>query len=143
MEKIDKKYHILYIHTHDTGRYTSVYGKAVPTDALREFAEDATVFRNAFCVSPTCSPSRGAFLTGKYPHQNGLIGLAHRGFSLTDTSTHLATYLGKHGYETVLAGVQHEEKMYDCKDASIKASEKLGYQKNISYIGPTEKKSAR
>lgn len=138
-----KRYNVLYIHTHDTGRYNSAYGKAVPTEHLLAFAKDATLFRNAFCVSPTCSPSRGALLTGRYPHQNGLIGLAHRGFSITDPSGHLAAYLGKYGYETVLAGVQHEEKMYNGTEISTEASKRLGYQKNISYIGTVDKKSER
>lgn len=125
-------YNIIYIHTHDTGRYTSVYGKNVPTPSLKKFAEDALVFRNAYCASPTCSPSRGALLTGCYPHQNGLIGLAHRGFSITDKSMHLAAWLGEHGFETVLAGVQHEQDMYDYSRNSEQYSKILGYEKNIS-----------
>jgi arylsulfatase A-like enzyme len=36
-----------------------------------------------------------------------MLGLAHRGFSLTEPSQHLAAYLGRHGYKTVLAGHQH------------------------------------
>lgn len=127
-------YNILYIHTHDTGRYTSVYGKQVPTPELRRFAEDAVVFRNAYCASPTCSPSRGALLTGCYPHQNGLMGLAHRGFSIEDRSRHLASFLRGRGYETVLAGVQHEQNMYDYSEQSVLYSSLLGYEKNISYI---------
>lgn len=123
---------VLYIHTHDTGRHTSVYGKNVPTPALKEFAEDALVFRNACCASPTCSPSRGALLTGCYPHQNGLMGLAHRGFSITDRSTHMAAWQKEHGYETVLAGVQHEQNMYDYSEKSRSYSQLLGYEKNIS-----------
>lgn len=127
-------YNILYIHTHDTGRYTSVYGKNVPTPKLQRFAEEAVVFRNAYCASPTCSPSRGALLTGCYPHQNGLIGLAHRGFSIENCSRHLASFLNSHGYETVLAGVQHEQNMYDYSKNSALYSGRLGYEKNISYI---------
>ena len=100
---------ILYIHTHDTGRFTSVYGKNVPTPHLKAFAGDALVFRNAFCASPTCSPSRGAMLTGRYPHENGLEGLAHRGFSIKDKSGHLAAFLQRNGVETVLCVVLHEE----------------------------------
>lgn len=125
-------YNVIYIHTHDMGRYTSVYGKNVPTPALKNFAEDALVFRNAYCASPTCSPSRGALLTGCYPHQNGLMGLAHRGFSITDKSMHLAAWLREHGFETVLAGVQHEQNMYDYSSASEQYSRLLGYEKNIS-----------
>jgi arylsulfatase A-like enzyme len=42
-----------------------------------------------------------------FPHNNGMIGLAHRGFSLYDVKTHLAEYLGTHGYKTMLVGVDH------------------------------------
>ena len=41
---------------------------------------------------------------------NGMYGLAHRGFSLNDYSKHLANYLKQFGYETVLFGMQHENK---------------------------------
>lgn len=125
---------ILYIHTHDTGRFTSVYGKNVPTPNLKAFAGDALVFRNAFCASPTCSPSRGALLTGRYPHENGLEGLAHRGFRIRERSSHLASFLKRNGFETVLCGVQHEEKSYDYTEMSLQYSEALGYEKNISYV---------
>ena len=131
---------ILYIHTHDTGRFTSVYGKNVPTPHVKAFAEDALAFRSAFCASPTCSPSRGALLTGRYPHENGLIGLAHRGFSITDKSWHLASFLRENGFETVLCGVQHEEKMYNYSSASQAYSQCLGYERNLSYTAPEGEK---
>lgn len=57
---------ILYIHSHDTGRYVQPYGHPVPTPHLQRFAEQGVLFRQAFCVSPTCSPSRAALLTGRY-----------------------------------------------------------------------------
>jgi hypothetical protein len=41
------------------------------------------------------------------PHAAGMLGLAHRGFSLKDPGQHLAQHLKKNGYETVLCGVQH------------------------------------
>ena len=49
---------ILYLHSHDTGRYIQPYGYAVPTPKLQAFAEQGVVFRQAFCNAPTCSPSR-------------------------------------------------------------------------------------
>ena len=99
---------ILYIHSHDTGRCVQPYGYAVPTPHLQQLAEQGVLFRQAFCASPTCSPSRAALLTGQYPHTNGMIGLAHRGSRLNDYSRHLAGVLGRAGYATALAGVQHE-----------------------------------
>ncbi len=103
-----KPLNVLYIHSHDTGTYIQPYGHAIPTPNLQRLAEEGVVFRSAFNVNPTCSPSRAALLTGQYPHQNGMFGLAHRGFSLNDSSRHLAGFLRRNGYHTVLAGVQHE-----------------------------------
>jgi arylsulfatase A-like enzyme len=37
-----------------------------------------------------------------------MLGLAHLGFRLSDYSQHLGSYLGAHGFETALAGIQHE-----------------------------------
>lgn len=71
---------ILYIHTHDSGRVLSPYGYKVPTPAIEKFAGEAAVFRNAYCVGPTCSPSRAGLLTGTYPHQNGMLGLSQERF---------------------------------------------------------------
>ena len=73
---------VIYINTHDSGRVLSPYGYDIPTDNLKEFAKDALTFTNTYCVGPTCSPSRAGLLTGTYPHQNGMLGLAQRGFSL-------------------------------------------------------------
>jgi len=101
--------HILYLHSHDTGRIVQPYGYPVETPNLQRFAEEGVVFRNAFCAGPTCSPSRAALLTGQYPHSCGMLGLSGRlGARLNDYSRHLSHYLRKHGYTTALAGIQHE-----------------------------------
>lgn len=98
---------IVYLHSHDTGRYVAPYGYAMPTPNIQRLAEQGTLFRRAFSAAPTCSPSRAALFTGSYPHQNGMLGLAHRGFALRDGSPHLVSLLGRAGYRTVLAGLQH------------------------------------
>ncbi|HHW08389.1 MAG TPA: sulfatase [Firmicutes bacterium] len=98
---------IVYIHSHDTGRYIQPYGHAVPTPHLQALAEEGVLFRRAFCAAPTCSPSRAALLTGQAPHSSGMLGLAHRGFSLNDYSQHIVHTLRRTGYTSALAGVQH------------------------------------
>jgi N-sulfoglucosamine sulfohydrolase len=101
---------ILYIHSHDTGRYVQPYGYAIPTPCLQKLAEQSVLFRKAFCAAPTCSPSRASLLTGQYAHCNGMLGLAHRGFSLYDYKQHLLYTLRGVGYHTALIGEEHLSK---------------------------------
>jgi arylsulfatase A-like enzyme len=98
---------IIYIHSHDSGRYLQPYGHAVPTPQLQRLAAEGVLFRQAFSGAPTCSPSRACLLTGQCAHQNGMLGLAHRGFSLNDYNKHLLYTLRGAGYRSVLAGIQH------------------------------------
>ncbi len=79
------KPNIIYLNSHDTGRWIQPYGYPVSTPNLQCFAEDAVVFRNAYCMNPTCSPNRAAMLTGQAPHSSGMLGLAHMGWRLTRT----------------------------------------------------------
>jgi arylsulfatase A-like enzyme len=98
---------ILYVHSHDSGRYVQPYGHAIPTPTLRKLAAEGLLFRSAFSAAPTCSPSRAALLTGQCPHRNGMLGLAHRGISLNDYRHHMLYTLRQAGYHSVLAGLQH------------------------------------
>ncbi len=127
---------IIYINTHDSGRILSPYGYDVPTDSLKAFAGDAVTFTNAYCAAPTCSPSRAALLTGTYPHQNGMLGLAQRGFGINDHEKHMANFLKNHGYKTVLCGIQHEIGWY--LDRGDVAS--LGYSENLTCDSSSYKK---
>ena len=126
---------IVMVHTDDTGRYIGPYGHAIDTPRLNELAHESLVFRQAFCAGPTCSPSRASVMTGQYPHANGMIGLAHRGFELNNYDHHLASVLSNHGYETVLAGEQHEASP-STPSMHEAAREIIGYDRTLT--GDTE-----
>jgi len=98
---------IVYLHSHDSGRYLRPHGPAVPTPNLQRLAGEGILFRQAFSGAPTCSPSRAALLTGQSAHASGMLGLAHRGFSLNDYNQHMIHTLHAAGYRSVLAGIQH------------------------------------
>lgn len=98
---------ILYIHSHDTGRYVQPYGYPVPTPNIQMLADQGVLFRDAFTVAPTCSGSRASLLTGQYCHNNGMMGLAHRGWTLNDYGRHWVHTLREAGYRSVLIGEQH------------------------------------
>ena len=59
-------------------------------------------------AAPQCSPSRGAIFTGRYPHSNGLIGLAHHGFEYREGVRTLPEILSGAGWYSALFGMQHE-----------------------------------
>lgn len=112
---------IVYLHTHDAGRYIEPYGWPVRTPHLMAFAREGILFRKAFSAAPTCGPSRAAMLTGQYPHQCGMYGLpGGDGWALNDPTHHVVHTLNAAGYLTALAGVQHEVNHQDVSP--------LGYQ---------------
>jgi N-sulfoglucosamine sulfohydrolase len=98
---------ILYLHSHDTGRYIQPYGHQVPTPNMQLLADQGLLFRQAFSAAPTCSASRASLLTGRWPHSNGMNGLAHRGWELADTGQHIVNTLRGAGYWSALVGEQH------------------------------------
>ena len=126
---IKNNFNIIYIHTHDSGNIFSPYGYKSPTKNIEEFSKDALLFKKAFCTSPTCSPSRSGLLTGMYPHSNGMLGLANRGFSLKDYKWHLVSLLKNHNYTTALCGIQHEYGAYSDHKGGAKA---IGYNFDIT-----------
>jgi N-sulfoglucosamine sulfohydrolase len=127
---------IIYLHSHDTGRYVQPYGHAIATPNLQRLVEEGVLFRQAFCAAPTCSPSRASLLTGQAAHSSGMIGLAHRGFQLNDYKQHLVHTLREAGYHSTLIGVQHV-----AKDAAM-----IGYdhvvkvpRHNVEHVAPAAK----
>jgi arylsulfatase A-like enzyme len=98
---------VLLIHCHDLGRYLSCYGADVDTPRIDAMADEGAVFEKHFATAPQCSPSRSSLLTGRYPHENGLMGLAHDAWELNDDERTLSEYLSAAGYTTHQFGLQH------------------------------------
>lgn len=102
---------VLFI-THDTGKFVSPYGiQTVETPASERLAREGVMFRNSFCTTPLCAPSRAACVTGRYPHQNGVNGLTATPtgeFDFHPRERHAASIFSEAGYSTVLCGFEHE-----------------------------------
>jgi N-sulfoglucosamine sulfohydrolase len=118
---------IVYLHSHDTGRYVQPYGHQIQTPNIQRLADQGLLFRKAFCAAPSCSGSRACLLTGQWAHVNGMTGLAHRGWTLDDYGRHLLHPLREAGYWSALIGEQHLSKEPDV----------LGYD-HVVEIGTTK-----
>jgi len=100
---------LLIVHWHDTGRWLGAYGhRGVSSPCLDRLATEGMLFTRAHAAAPQCSPSRGAIFTGRYPHSNGLIGLANRGFEYHEGVRTLPQVLSDAGWYSTLIGMQHE-----------------------------------
>lgn len=100
------KYNVLIIQA-DQHRYDCLGCTGNPdvrTPNIDAIAYDGTVFENAFCPYPVCTPSRYSFLTGLYVHQ-------HLGWSNHCTiPAGLPTFpklMREAGYETKAVGKMH------------------------------------
>jgi N-sulfoglucosamine sulfohydrolase len=101
---------IVVMTTHDIGRHLHCYGvESVVSPNLDSLAAGGVRFGRAFATAPQCSPSRASLATGRYPHNNGVMGLAHHGFDweLSPSAPHAAAIFRGAGFATHLFGSQH------------------------------------
>ncbi|MFC4990404.1 sulfatase family protein [Saliphagus infecundisoli] len=103
----DSRPNVLLMHAHDLGRHLGCYGVDIETPRIDALASEGALFERHFASAPQCSPSRGSLMTGRAPHVNGLMGLAHGDWELHDDERILPQYLSDAGYETHLFGLQH------------------------------------
>ena len=80
-------------------------GYPVATPNIDSLSSDGIRFDKAYVVSSLCSPSRASFLTGTYPHTNGVAGnVIDLDFEKMPT---IASLLQGEGYETAMIGKWH------------------------------------
>ncbi|MCX7826573.1 MAG: sulfatase-like hydrolase/transferase, partial [Verrucomicrobiae bacterium] len=109
-----KKPNILLITADDLGPLLSCYGeKRIRTPRLDALAAAGVRFANAYVAESSCSQSRAALLTGRWPHQTGQIGLAHLGFRMHPGQPTLPALLKASGYRTGIIGKLHVEPAAD------------------------------
>ncbi|MEM9887544.1 MAG: sulfatase [Bacteroidota bacterium] len=95
-------YNILWIISDDLGIELGCYGNPlVHTPSIDQLATEGVLYENFFTVSPVCSPSRSAFITGLYPTQ--VQAHHHRTMNpqpLPDSIQILPAYFQEAGYFT-------------------------------------------
>ena len=115
---------IVVVLLDDTGfAQFGCYGSEIDTPHIDALAADGLQFTN-FHVTPLCSPTRAALLTGRSQHQAGMrsvsnfrTGFPHMlGHVSTRTAT-IAEVLRDHGYATFALGKWHLAPMEECSAA--------------------------
>src|SRR5262245_782710 len=74
------------------------------TPNIDRLAKEGVYFKNAFCTTSLCSPSRASILSGLYAHSHGVVN------NFTEYPVDLASFprqLQKSGYETAYMGKWH------------------------------------
>lgn len=97
---------ILWVCT-DQQRFDTIQGlsnSVIRTPNLQKFVNESVTFTNAFCQTPICSPSRGSFLSGRYPH---VTGLRANGQRIRPTEQLVTRILADYEYSCGLAGKLH------------------------------------
>jgi arylsulfatase A-like enzyme len=90
---------------------------------MDRLAAEGVRFRNAFVTLSLCSPSRSAYLTGRYNHANGVVN-NHTPFPL-DNVTH-ASLLRTAGYKTAYIGKWHH---------GSQSGQRPGFDYSASFVG--------
>ena len=128
---------VLMIVVHDLGTRLGCYGyDSVVSPHLDALAADGVRFEKNFCTAPYCSPSRGAIITGKYPHVNGLMHNVNLGWNWDPANTTLAKALGGSGYETFLLGYQHEARPDRLKDLGFQDVSDMAKGHRCASVAP-------
>ena len=97
---------LLILHTDQQSAWTlgAYGGRLVGTPNADRIAREGAVFANFFTNSALCTPSRGCFFTGRYPHCHGAYD---NNIELNRDEVTLAHLLAMAGYETGYAGKWH------------------------------------
>ena len=119
-------------------------GKEVETPYIDSLAEEGILLENCYTPSAVCTPSRGCFMTGRYPHNNGAlsngrpVGAGEHGFAEAFCSA---------GYRTGYAGKWHLGNHRE-RGESLEACNRLGfecwdYQVEFGHCKSVERKDGR
>lgn len=109
------KPNIVFILSDDQGEWAMGCSgnREIQTPNLDKLASAGIRFKNFFCTSPVCSPSRASLLTGRIPSKHGVLDWIRRGNTGDTAREYLAgqtaytDILAANGYKCGISGKWH------------------------------------
>ncbi|WP_247235688.1 sulfatase [Telluribacter sp. SYSU D00476] len=113
-EPAPKRPNVLIIMTdQQTNDCLSLMGNPnLKTPNMDALAKSGVYFTESYCSSPVCGPSRSSLLTGRMPHETGVVWNSTHISASTPT---IGTIFSKAGYNTAWAGKWHLPEAYPAK----------------------------
>ncbi len=105
---LSEKFNILYLCSDQ--QHWQAQGSVDPffdTPHQDALSAESTVFENAFCTTPQCSPSRSSMLTGYYPHKTGMMNNSGASGGTDLKLPTIGAQLQQIGYTTGIFGKWH------------------------------------
>lgn len=97
---------IILLLTDQQSRRATGLGGALPmrTPAFDSIAREGVSFANSWCAAPVCGPSRSSLVTGRYPHETGVVW---NGQSIRAGLPSMGEIFRAAGYDTAWSGKWH------------------------------------
>ena len=108
------------------------------TPNIDRLADEGALFRNSFCGTSICSPSRAAILTGLHGHANGVPNL---GMTVWPGTWMFPAAVRAAGYQTAVIGKWHLGNLPE--GAAAEVTGKVMREQIPGYFGKKEKKEKR
>jgi arylsulfatase len=112
----------------------------VQTPNLDALASRGTVFNQAYCNNPICTPSRMSLLSSTYPSTHGYYGLYG---TPPESLTSMFKHFSEQGYRTGALGKLHTPRYWVEKDADYVYDEFLEFPKYLEGAGLYEQNDNR
>jgi len=99
-------------HTNDALSYLG--NPHLSTPAMDQLAAEGTFFTASYCTSPVCGPARSSLITGRMPHETGVVWNSTHIRPEVPTIGHI---FKQSGYNTAWVGKWHLPESYPAKTA--------------------------
>ena len=149
-DKVSKKPNILFISIDDLRPTLGVYGDSIAiTPNIDKLASEGATFRNTFCQSAVCAPSRASLMTGLRPDATRVWHLGNKFRKINPATVTMPQHFSKFGYHTVNIGKMFHNYMPDSiswdepdlRPARYLRPEWLGRDGETFYISKAVQKS--